>query len=402
MAAYSTPLDIANRACQWLEQPRITSFTDTSSRAAAELAFSYDKIRSAELERNTWIFATRRVVLRAIGVDTLLWTPPTWSSSGSYATSIVTAYKPTSGIYAGQTDYWQIDGNGVPGDVPGTATTWHRYTGPVAADLYDGKQTYAAGELVIVPAQWNSGTTYAKNAVVNGTSGNDGTWYVSLANGNLNNAVTDTAHWAVWASNGRSTTGWGETAGGTLVPLTYPGTPLFYLSLSSDNADNPRSSGAQWLSVNGTGQSLRPVYPVGTGPSAQTSTLNVFYLPHAFLRELPAAAKSGLNAFLGVGGPFATDYIYEGGAFLVSSSPHPILLRFVADVVDVPDMHALFCEALALKDAASLFGVITQSAEKRAQIRAEYPTIIGEARLVNAIEAGWQDPPEDEFVTVRR
>lgn len=400
MAAFQTQLDIANTALQRLGQPRVTSFADTTQRGAAEIMFCYDKLREAELNRNLWAFATRRVVLRAIGIDTLLWTPPTWSGAASYQTGIVTAYTPTSGIYAGETDYWQLDSSGVPGDVPGTALSWHRYTGPIAADLYDATQTYSTGELVVVPDQWLVGTNYQKNSIVNGTGANDGTWYVSLTNSNIGNAVTDTANWAPW-STGRSASGWGATSGGVALPLIFPGTPLFYLSMGSGNTDNPRSANT-WVSVNGTGFPMRPVYPVGTGPSTQQSTANVFYKPHAFLRRAPQQPHAGVYSFVGMPRNLPpTDWTMEGN-YIVSWMPGPIMLRFVADVVDVTDMHSMFCEGLAMRIAAELCEQLTQSAEKKMQIMQDYVRVMGEARIVNAIEVGPVDLELDSYIIVRQ
>ena len=52
MLAYSLPVDIANRALQHCRMARITSlFPPDSNMNAQEIAFCYDKVRTAKLER---------------------------------------------------------------------------------------------------------------------------------------------------------------------------------------------------------------------------------------------------------------------------------------------------------------------------------------------------------------
>lgn len=399
--AFALPLDIAKRAIQELEQPTVTSWTDSSSRAIAEIAICYDDLRESELNRNLWGFAKKTVVLRAIGVDTLLWTPPTWSSGATYSVGSVVSYASTTLPYSGKTDYWQTDTAGTDSTTPDVATRWHRYCGPVAVDLYDSGLSYEPGEIVIVPAAWDSGTTYAKNAVVNGTGGNVGTWYVSLAASNLNNAVTDTTHWAVWASGGRTETGWGETADGVQVPLTYPGDTLFYMSLASLNTDNPTTSGSQWLSVNGTGVAFQPVYPVGAGPITQLQTKNVFYKPHAFMRQAPTDPKADATHYLGAPyNAFPQDWVMDG-PFIVTTESGPLLVRFVANVVDVPDMHAMFCEGLALRIAEAVHPTVTQDSVKDNRAGQKYLRVMREARQVNAIENGPTAPVLGKYLQSR-
>ena len=44
---------------------------------------------------------------------------------------------------------------------------------------------------------------------------------------------------------------------------------------------------------------------------------------------------------------------------------------------------------------------LTQSAAKKQGIASEYQKFMGDARLVDAIEEGREDPPDDDFITVR-
>lgn len=395
--AFDAPIDIINRALQLVGSSR-RALTD-NQKNVTEGVFAYDKIRLAALRRNLWTFATRRVVLRAVGVDTLVWTPPTWSAT-TWTAGQVASYTPTSGPYIGDTLYWQTDAAKTSSNTttPDNDANWHRYFGPVAVDLYDSGHTYQSGEIVIVPAAWSGATTYAKNAVVRSST----TWYVSLADTNLNHAVTDTTWWAAWASNGRSATGWGETSTGVLVPLTYPGTPSFYMSLISSNGDNPLTSGSQWLSLTGTGAALLIVYPLGTGPLTQLATSNIFRLPFGYLRDAPGDPKANVSPFLGYPrGQYMRDWVREGD-YIVSPEVGPIMVRFIADIVDVPDMDPMFCEGLACQIALdSLVQSLTQAPDKRQELEQSFRRLMVEARNSNAIEMGPVDAPIDSYITVR-
>lgn len=412
--AFTAPIDILNRAFQIVGSPR-RSLTDVQ-RNISEALFAYDKIRLAALRRNLWTFATRRVVLRPVGVDTVLWTPPTWAA-GTYAVGAVAAFAPTSGPYSGETIYWQTSAAKTSGNTatPDDDADWHRYFGPVAIDLYgngltttstviaDGIGSYHAGEVVLVPAAYSGATTYSTNQVV---AGSDNNWYVSLANSNLNHDPTTDAgvHWALWTS-GRSTTGWGETTTGTMVPLTYPGTPRFYMSLVSSNTDNPLATGAQWLALNGTGAPLEVLYPINSGPSTQIQTLNAFRLPYGYLREAPDNPKANAYPYLGAPrGEFEHDWVREGD-YIVSGTAGataPIMVRFVANVIDVPDMDPMFCEGVACQIALDgLVMTLTDAPEKRQIAKDEFSRVMTEARIASAIEMGPVDTPVSRYITCR-
>jgi hypothetical protein len=79
----------------------------------------------------------------------------------------------------------------------------------------------------------------------------------------------------------------------------------------------------------------------------------------------------------------------------------PILLRFVADVTLVDTMDPMFCEGLACSLAIAVCERITQSTEKWNKCTAEYRRIMGEARIVNGIETGPVQPPQDDYITAR-
>lgn len=138
---YNTPLDIMNRALQIIGQPMISAI-DEDSRAATECAFAYDKVREAELRRNTWSFATKRTAIRPIDSTTMLFEPVEFDPTAtSYA---------AGSIIARDNETWQ---NRLPitsaGLIPGNDPAWELYFGPLTAlpttDI--GTDTFYASEL---------------------------------------------------------------------------------------------------------------------------------------------------------------------------------------------------------------------------------------------------------------
>src|SRR5712672_1516764 len=83
MSAFRTPVDIANRSLQLIRRPAIFSFDDVSVEGR-ETSSCYDQLRLAELRRNVWRHATRRVILRPITNTTQLLTPPTYAAGTGY------------------------------------------------------------------------------------------------------------------------------------------------------------------------------------------------------------------------------------------------------------------------------------------------------------------------------
>jgi hypothetical protein len=130
--AFTRPEDIANRACQHLGVPRITSLVPPdSSKHARELAFAIDKIRRSQLQRSVWTFATRRAVLRTWTATTHVVTFATYSAATTYAAGDVV-----------------VDSTGIPwisttasntGHTPGAGGIppwWLSYYGPMVADSW--------------------------------------------------------------------------------------------------------------------------------------------------------------------------------------------------------------------------------------------------------------------------
>lgn len=229
------------------------------------------------------------------------------------------------------------------------------------------------------PALWAAGTTYAINNLVGGP---DGIIYKSLANGNLgNNPVTDGGvHW-------QNT--------GVLNPWT---------TIFTQGGGNQ-----QWRQIGGAAfpsgvalAELNIVYPLGAGPLTQDRTRNVFRLPSGYLRKAPRDPKAGATSFLGApSGLDYEDWNLEGN-YLVSSEVRPIIFRFGADVADVTAMDDMFCEGLACRIAVAVAPLLTQSNVKLADIEKLYAGFMSEARIVNGIETGATEPPEDDFISCRR
>ena len=80
---------------------------------------------------------------------------------------------------------------------------------------------------------------------------------------------------------------------------------------------------------------------------------------------------------------------------------HRFVYRFTADVQDVTKMDDMFCEGLACRIGLEVAEPLTQSGAKIGTISQEYKTFMSEARIVNGIETGPTEPPEDDYVTCR-
>ena len=146
MTEFRTPVDIANRALQLCGADMIDpvlGFTEPS-RNARQTSFAYGKLREAELQRRLWTFATRRQVLRAIDVNTMLLTPALWSSTTTYFVGSIVADQVGS--------IWISNIPNNLGFDPLLTTVWEPYFGPRAIPLYVSGLAYSAGEVVYTAA----------------------------------------------------------------------------------------------------------------------------------------------------------------------------------------------------------------------------------------------------------
>jgi len=379
---FRTAVDIANRALQHVGASMLDplqGFTE-ASKNAREVSFVYDKVRRAELRRNIWRFTIRNAVLRPVDVSTLLLTPALWQSTTTYFVGSIVS-----------------DETGMPwisliqnnlNNQPETSYAWAQYFGPMTVNLWTAATAYFTGELVYTAAgdgtnrvyisrqsdnadnpatatQWSATETYFKNDVVTRLS----VAYMSLIDLNIN----QTPPGAAWTTT---------FVGGT--------------------------GSIKWLQIGGAefpaGATVTPfnvVFPIGSGPSAQTSTRNAFRLPGNYLRNAPQDPKSGSSNFLGAPtGLTYPDWDFQGNYF-VSREADPIVFRFVADMVDVREFDDLFCEGLAARMALEVCEPITQSSEKLKTIASIYTQHMNDARTVNGIETGSVEPPMDDYIACR-
>jgi hypothetical protein len=433
MTAFRTPVDIGNRALQHCGSPRmdpLIGFADTSVRGASEIGFCYDKLREAELQRRVWTFATRRTVLRAIDVNTMLLTPSMWAQGTTYFVGSIVSDQNGS--------LWISNIPNNLGNDPLLTTLWEPYFGPRAVPLNDPKTAYFAGELAYTTAgdgtyrvylslqnnnldvpgtatPWAATTVFFKNQVVtylsvaymsridlntnnipsaspanfniattyaatNQVTGSDGVIYTSIGSGNIGFDPTIDAgvHW-------------------TNTGILCPWTTVFVGGAGSD----------KWLQIGGKEfpagvglTTLNIVYPLGTGPSSQATSKNAFLKPAGYLRMAPQNAKIGTTWLGGPSGVQYNDWQIEG-EYLISSEAGPIPLRFVVNITDVSRMHTLFCEGVAARVAFSVCDTITQDKGQLQLVAKTYKDWKDEASLFDGIEAGYTDMPDDEYVSVR-
>ncbi len=441
MSVFKVPLDIQNRALQHCGASRISS-TSEVSKNQSETLFAYNLLRDSEMRRNVWTFATRRAVIRAIDTTTMLLVPGTWAITETYLVGSIVQWN-------GQ---WYSATRNVPvaqePDLTGSGSDeqayWTQYFGPRTVTQW----TFNADQSS--PQPWASNVTYAAGALA---IGSDNYEYNSVTNGNLNhNPVGDGG--VHWTKQGQIATNGGYFAGELVYYPTGPA-PEIYVSLNTGNSDIPTTVplwdatavydigdvvvyssvtyqstidlnvnqtptgagdwvavpatqpdqrfGINWLKLgHATVRSLQFTYPIGSGPITQSATRNVYVLPYGFLREAPQDPKAGSTSYLGApSGLSYDDWVFENGC-IVTREVYPITLRFVADITDVALMDPMFCEGLAARVALEVCEPLTQSTSKLKNIGTAYDRFMGEARLVNGIEQGATESPEDDYITCRR
>ena len=430
MGAFALPLDIANRACQIIGVPRISNFTAT--KAGLEINACYDNLREAELQRNLWGFTTRRVITRPLGPSSLLWTPPTWLIGTTYAVGSVVVDTNTP------SNWWQSKVASNIGNAPAVGAYWRRYFGPDSLTSFVAQASVfaapAQGALTAVSSGSLGAATYYVQSTYTTSSGEtlpSGEASIVVPTNSVPYvasppAATGASSWNVYMStvSGQEVLQSATIAIGTAFQLPTSGLIMgqgppvsttavgfyageltsfngtVYLSLISNNTTTP-PNGAAWLEVDGTTVFLQILYPIGAGPSTQVTTRNIFRKPHGFLRQAPSNPKGGATVWLGMPqGNVREDWVFEGD-YIVSDSFAPLMMRYVADFVDVPDMHALFCEGLAARIAEAVCEPVTQSTDKLSHAAATYSRAMHDARTVNAIEIGPVDQDLDDLIVCR-
>ena len=395
MPAFSTPLDIANRALQLIGQPRMTLWTDNSV-AAAEMRFAFDKLRQAELRRNVWRFSIARSAIYPVSTTTRTWVPPAYNAATTYPVGAVVSYLDTYG----RTLLWSSAVTGNVGNLPGSpgVSQWEQYFGPLIGDLWNefniatavtATQAYYAGDIVYL---------IASDGVFN--------FYRSLVNSNQDSPVV-TDLWTAFDENNDPV--YYQTG----AIISYNGTD--YSSKIDENTNiipgtdasawlaiSPTNVSYNWVALNGTSNALAIVYPIDVGPVEQTASRNAFQLPYGYMREASQDPKAGSISILGAPSNRQYDDFELEGNYLISQDPGPIVYRHVQDVADPSKMDAMFCEGLALRLAHDLCEIITQSSEKKTGLMRDYIKFMTEARIVNSIEVDSDEPPLDDWLNCRQ
>jgi hypothetical protein len=440
-AAFNSPEDIGKRAAQALgsRQSAVVSLASPTSRIETEIAACYDRLRRAELRRNTWVFSTRKAALRPIQANmtlalgnsiftpetnptapptgSLLVIPSVWSSSVTYTPGAIVQDPNVPGMIWTSLDQENL--NNAPG--AGQGQMWDSYFGPVIASPFDPTAAYFAGELVYVRDP-NTGAVnvYRSLTEVNGTETTATVVYTSPTAGPYP-VTTIAASNPTGLGNPWVLTEWNPQVTYNRDQVVQYEFHLYRSTIEQNVGNLPGLAGAwtdmglietlgssfylmsaiNWLPVPCTVQSLIMAYPVGAGPVQDSRTRNAFRLPAGYLRRAAQDPTVGSVSYLGApGGDIYRDWQFEG-KYLTTRESSVIALRFVADITKVADMDDMFCEGLAARIAAEICEVITQSTAKLGSCESLYRLKMGEARQVNAIESGSDQPPEDDFVACR-
>jgi hypothetical protein len=516
--AFTTELDIANRAIQYVGGRQITSLAQANSREAFEISACYNKLRKAELRRSIWTFSTRNAVLypvnqpqqpsnpttfalptapptEAQNFPTMGLVPPLWSATVLYTQGTI--------VDDGTGRYWTLLTPTSYGNQPGASTEWDVYFGsmcvvpfgiqasniPVGFPMGTGiAPVYNNGDLIYginpanniaiarsltagnainpaIPTFWSATNVYKRGDVVydgvffwrsqidlnyNNLPGLYEVWNLGIVD-QITGALVVGGDGLIYVSNGLAGSATANPANGASPAFWTPTFSqqgafpswnpqqvynlgqsvsgvdgLVYISEISTNLGiNPvGDSGANWRGlgfpspwVANFSTTTAPVgwailqgaaladlqidYPAGTGPAGDTDTANVFILPNGFIRPAPFSPKAGSQSFLGApGGATYTDYVYQDN-FLISRTQQPISLRFAADVTQVADFDEMFCEMLAARIAMAICEAVTQSGAKLQEIEQAYKKFAAEARAVNAIETGTEEPALDDWLQAR-
>lgn len=441
MTGFSSPIDICNRGLDAIGARNITNFSD-ASRNSDKCNEVYDKLRQAELRRNTWVFSTRRAALRPIDTTTMVLFPLPYNGDTFYHTGDIASYNDEYYIVLQDMPLGAIPPTDANGQV---AETWDNYFGPLTVDVWvnpnsttntPGGISYHAGEIVyLAPGNgtfsaflslvddnsddpleavaWATGTSYVKGQLVLGT--NNTIYQSQFSLNNSTNPVIDAAatSWLIGTTYGAGayvyyTDGqiYQSLSAGNVGHL--PTNTTYWLGLgmwsgawSATIDPQPVASSSKWHFLSCNLQPLTIVFPLGCGPLSQTTTRNLFMLPNNFL--MTAAAEDQLGNKVSPYGamqPMAQDYVFEG-RFFISQAPFTVVMRFISDFQNVTLMEAMFCEGLAARIGFELCETLTQDGAKKASCERTYDRVMGEARTVNAIEVGPVLETQDEFITVR-
>lgn len=383
--AYFTPLDVANRALDHVGSTPITSFTQ-DCKAAQRVSTVYDKVRLAELRRNVWRFAIRKVALRAVDVTTMFLVPAAYVSGDTYPQGSIVTYNQIT--YIASQYVPAATAPGTPNEAywwvyfgPLTVTPWIPLSAPgvVTTTYYAGELVYnVVGTTVHVYQCLNTGTTDDPTALP--------LLWSATTTYNIGDTVTDSMA-GVWQSK---------------IDLNTNNIPVAGAAWQVVPAGQPAAQvGQSWLQINCTIRFERLQYPIGSGPRMQSTTRNIYRLPSGFLRKAPQDPKAGSISYLGAPSGLPEDDWELEGNFLVTRDSDIIILRFVADIQDVTVMDPMFCEGLGARIGMEVCESLTQAEGKFQEIGSMYKLMMGEARAVNGIETEPTEPPLDDYLATR-
>lgn len=165
---------------------------------------------------------------------------------------------------------------------------------------------------------------------------------------------------------------------------------VLYFALAGSINQTPVSSPTYWSAQAGTTVATTILYPLRSGPVSEVSSDNAYPLPYGWLANTDQEASTGVTTNL-----VYSDWRVEGD-YIVTRETQPIILRFIADVVDPIHMDPMFCEAFAARIGVSICESITQAKDKIEQISAVYRRWVDEAKGANGIEVG-APPTGDGF-----
>lgn len=252
--------------------------------------------------------------------------------------------------------------------------------------------------LLWTPPTYAAGTNYVEGKVV--VYG--GEWWQSKSATNLGNTPDAGIYWRRYFGPD-SLLLWVDGTSYHAGDLVKVDTSYF---LSLVNSNEAATTDPSWLSVAGTTVALNILYPLGAGPASDTDTRNIFRLPRGFLRTAPTDPKADAYPTLGMpSGLTREDWVIENG-YIVSAQRTSLVIRFVANLIDVFEWDALFCEMLAAKIADELGPTLVDD-EKLLSIlltnaQRHYRTARRRAIGTNMIEIGPTARYIDDLIAVRQ
>ena len=405
--AFQTDVDIANRALQHLRKRRIGAFSD-SSQQAQELGFIFDKVREAELRNNLWRFATRRTVMWPISTVSAVIKTTTLTLINTNTFTVANTTNVAVGQVVTDVNGYIPPGSTVASFVVNTSVTINATGGITHALASTSNLTFTTSQLW-TPPSYAAGTAYVVGQIVVDANGE---WWQCTASGTGNTPVANSSYWTHYFGPD-SLQAWNANPPSTTVAVQYYTGDLVlgsdqnvYCSLQSSNSGNdPTLTYGYWLLVGGTVSPLEFTFPIGTGPYNDNQTLNCFRLPHGYLRQAPSDPKTNLNPWLGL--PMADQslgWMFEGD-YVVADFNGSAMLRFVANIVDVPQMDPMFCEMFAARLATEVGPLLIEDAALLGPILSNTNKHYNDERFkavaVNGIEIGPTGRPADDWITVR-